>query len=383
MFKEKIALITGGRADYGLLKPIIQELSTSLKFELKLFVTGAHLSPEFDLTYTVIKDDGFEITDKIEMLLSTDTDYGVAKSIGLGVISFVEAFKHHSVEKIIVLGDRYEIFAAVQAAAFLKLKIVHIHGGEVTEGVIDDNIRHSITKFSHIHFVANDVYRKRVIQLGEDPKSVFNVGAPGLDNIKKTKLLSKYEVQKELKIQFKKNIFLVTFHPLMLSSKWKIVINEVLSALKEFKNTTIVFTYPNADAGSKEIIKYINIFVKQSKDYFIFNSLGSKKYFSLMKLADVVIGNSSSGIIEAPFLKTPTIDIGDRQKGRLKASSIVVVSEKKVEIIKGIKKVMSKKFQFNLNEIKSYYGNGNAAKKIMKILLKYKPSLIKKFYDLK
>lgn len=381
--KNQIALVTGGRSDYGLLKPIIQELSFSKLYDLKLFVTGSHLSPEFNSTFKVIEEDGFKISDKVEMLLSTDTDYGVAKSIGLGVISFVESFKNHSIQKVIVLGDRYEIFAAVQAAAFLKLKIVHIHGGEVTEGVLDDSIRHSITKFSHIHFVANEQYKKRIIQLGEDPNSVFNVGAPGLDNIKRTKLLSKIEIEKKFKISFKKTIFLATFHPLMISLKNTNGIEEFLGALNEFKNSTIIFTYSNADSGSKEIIKKINNFVKKRENCYIFNSLGSQNYYSFLKLADLVIGNSSSGIIEAPFLKTPTVDIGDRQKGRLKASSIVTVSENKIKIIKVIKHVMSKEFRSNLKHIKSHYGNGNATKKIMEKLNKYDPSITKKFYDLR
>ncbi len=381
--KNQIALVTGGRSDYGLLKPIIQELSFSKLYDLKLFVTGSHLSPEFNSTFKVIEEDGFKISDKVEMLLSTDTDYGVAKSIGLGVISFVESFKNHSIQKVIVLGDRYEIFAAVQAAAFLKLKIVHIHGGEVTEGVLDDSIRHSITKFSHIHFVANEQYKKRIIQLGEDPNSVFNVGAPGLDNIKRTKLLSKIEIEKKFKISFKKTIFLATFHPLMISLKNTNGIEEFLGALNEFKNSTIIFTYSNADSGSKEIIKKINNFVKKRENCYIFNSLGSQNYYSFLKLADLVIGNSSSGIIEAPFLKTPTVDIGDRQKGRLKASSIVTVSENKIKIIKVIKHVMSKEFRSNLKYIKSHYGNGNATKKIMEKLNKYDPSITKKFYDLR
>ncbi len=380
--KNKIAIITGSRSDYGLLKPIISSLSCNELFDFKLFVTGSHLSPEFGLTYKEIEKDGFKITNKIEMLISTDSDLGIAKSIGVGVISFVDVFSYHSIEKIIVLGDRYEIFSAVQAAAFMKLKIVHIHGGEITEGVIDDNIRHAITKFSHLHFVANDQYKKRVIQLGEDPKTVFNVGAPGLDNIKNTKLLSKKNLENFFNIKFKDKIFISTFHPLIKISKNESGIDHLLNALSEFSDVTIIFTFSNADAGSKKIISKINDFVKKKENSFIFNSLGYKNYYSFLKLSDLVIGNSSSGIIEAPFLKTPTINIGDRQKGRLKASSIIDVRENKIDILNAIDKVMTKKFRNNLNKVKSYYGNGNATVKIINKLVNFDPPIIKKFNDI-
>ena len=381
--KNNIAVITGGRYDYGLLKQLIKELSQNININFNLFVTGAHLSTEFGNTYKEIVDDGFHIKEKVEMLLSTDTDEGIAKSIGLGIISFVQVFKHNKIDKIIILGDRYEIFAAVQAAAFLKLKIIHIHGGEITEGVIDDNVRHSITKFSHLHFVANDEYRKRVIQLGEDPKNVFNVGATGLDNIKKATLLSKSQLKEKFNISFKKKTFIATFHPFTELSNDKNELDEFFSALDQFDDATIIFTYANADAGSKKIIQKITNYVMNKKNCYIFNSLGSNNYYSFINLADLVIGNSSSGIIEAPFLKTPTIDIGNRQKGRLKASSILTVPLDKIKIVNAIKKIMSKKFQSKLKNIVTYYGNGNSTQKIIKKLMKVEPSIVKKFYDVK
>lgn len=380
--KLKIGIVTGSRADYGLLKELVKILSNDTSIDFKLFVTGSHLCPEFDMTYKFIEQDGFQITDKIEMLLSTDSKFGVSKSVGLGVISFTETFKTHSLDFLIVLGDRYEIFSATQAAMFLNIKIVHIHGGEITQGVIDDNIRHAISKMSNVHFVSAEDYRNRLIRMGEAPNTVFNVGAPSLDTIRKIKFLPLDDLVKKLDIKLNKYIFLVTFHPLTLNIEdYTIGLKEIFFSLKQFDNCTIIFTSSNADPGGREITKKINDFSKAFNNVYVFNSLGSFYYLSLLKVSDIVIGNSSSGIIEAPFLKTPTINIGDRQKGRLFAKSVVNVNANSNEIILAIKKVLSTNFQKQMKLTKSLYGNGYASKRIVNLLKNKKFSLKKLFYD--
>lgn len=387
MKNKKIAVITGSRAEYGLLLPLLKLLKSDKTFSLQLIATGMHLSPEFGLTVKAIENDGFNVSEKVEILLSSDTQIGVAKSVGLGVISFSDIFLRLNPDIIIVLGDRYEILAATQTALILNIPIAHIHGGETTEGAIDEAIRHSITKMSHIHFAATQVYKKRIIQLGEQPKNVFNVGALGLDNIKQLPLLSLAELEETLEFTLDKKIFLITYHPTTLHpDSIKTEITELIAALQYFVGQVkMIITHANADAGGRLINHALEKFAASyPNDIYITKSLGQLRYLSLLKYVDVVIGNSSSGIIEVPFMKKPTINIGERQKGRISAASIIHCDVNTASIIKAIKKSLSSKFKQKIQITPSLYGNGNTAKKIIKQLKKldFQQLTLKKFYDI-
>lgn len=327
----KICVITGTRAEYGLLKPIINKIKDDKQLGLQLVVTGMHISPEFGLTYKEILQDGFEISDKIEVLLSSDTPVGISKSIGLGIIGFAELFEKSKPDIVIILGDRYEIFAVASAAMIANIPIAHIHGGETTEGLIDEAIRHSITKMSYIHFPCTEEYRRRIIQLGESPDRVFNVGALGCENIKKIKFIDKEALKEELNIDFEKKVALLTFHPVTLDIfKAEKQFKEVLSAIDCFEDLQVIFTKANSDTGGRIINYLIDEYVRKNSNRCIaFSSLGQVRYLSAMKYCSFVIGNSSSGILEAPVLNKPTINIGDRQKGRIQLESIINCEAKK------------------------------------------------------
>ncbi|WP_201028963.1 UDP-N-acetylglucosamine 2-epimerase [Leptospira interrogans] len=384
--KRKVCVVTGTRAEYGLLYWLMKEIKADSDLELQIIATGMHLSTEFGLTYKQIEQDGFKINTKVEMLLSSNTAVGITKSMGLGIISFAEAFENLRPDILILLGDRFELLAAAQAAMIAKIPIGHISGGELTEAAFDEGIRHAITKLSHLHFVAAEPYRKRVIQMGEQPDCVFNFGAPGLDHLSKMNWMEKEELSLELGIELKAPIFLVTYHPVTLEdNKPTEAMNELLNALEEFSEATIIFTYPNADTGSRELIHQIDSFVsKNLKNTKAFVSLGQRKYLSLMRLATVIIGNSSSGLTEAPALKKATVNIGDRQKGRLKAASIIDCIEKKEFIVSGIKKALSIEHKEIVRKSTSLYGNGNGNVSVeIKEKLKTFPLRIKKsFFDL-
>ncbi|AKP26374.1 GDP/UDP-N,N'-diacetylbacillosamine 2-epimerase (hydrolyzing) [Leptospira interrogans serovar Manilae] len=384
--KRKICVITGTRADYGLLRWLILEISKSSKLDLQIIATGMHLSPEFGLTYKEIENDGFLIHKKIEILLSSDSTVGVSKSIGLGLIGFSEAFADLSPDIILVLGDRFEIFAATVAALISRIPVVHLHGGETTEGAFDEGIRHSITKMSHLHFVAANEYRNRVIQLGEDPSHVFLVGGMGIDGIKKSNLLKKEELESSLNIKFKKNNLLITFHPVTLEeSTAKVQMIELLSSLETLSpETGLIFTMPNADTDGRIIFELVKEFTSSHSNAWYFTSLGQTRYLSCLQFVDAVVGNSSSGIIEAPSFKIGTINIGDRQKGRLRAKSIIDCEPKKIEIIDAFKRLYSSDFQKNLSTTVNPYGEGGASEKIVRILEKIdiQGILKKKFFNL-
>lgn len=383
--KKKICIITGSRAEYGLLKPLIDELNEEKKFKVQIIATGMHLSPEFGLTYKEIENDGLEIDEKIEILLSSDTTIGVSKAMGLALISFAEAFQRLKPDLIIGLGDRFELFAAVSSALINKIPVAHIHGGELTEGAYDNSLRHAITKMSHLHFTSTEEYRRRVIQLGENPKTVFNVGALGIDNIKKIKLLKINELEEAIGIKINKMFFIVTFHPVTLNHKTSVkYVNELLLALDEFKDYQIIFTKPNADNDSRIIIKLIDEYVARNRERTVsFQSLGRLKYLSMLKYAAAMIGNSSSGIIEMPYFSKPTINIGDRQKGRIFPESIIQCVPDKASIIEAINKGV--KSNFKDNKFINVYGNGSAGRKIKKILLEtnYSNLIKKEFYDIR
>jgi len=381
---RKICVVTGSRAEYGLLYWLLRDIDADPLLSLELIVTGMHLAPEFGLTYQQIEQDGFRISAKVEMLLSSDSTVAVTKSVGVGVMGFADAFDRIVPDIVVVLGDRFEILAAAQAAMLAKIPIAHIHGGETSEGAYDESIRHAITKMAHLHFVAAEPYRKRVVQMGEAPERVFNVGAPGLDHLTRTPLSTRAQLEVALGIRLNTPLFLVTYHPETLGKHQpEMAMSELLGALSEFSDATILFTYPNADTGGRVLIKAIDHYVSQ---YPVrakaFASLGQQKYLSLMLAADAIIGNSSSGLTEAPAFKKPTVNIGDRQKGRLKASSVLDVSEDRDQIIGAIRYALSMPFQERLSETVSVYGRGEASAAILAQLKKALPSLQKPFFDL-
>ena len=386
MIKRKICVVTGTRAEFGLLRWLMDGINKSTKLDLQIVATGMHLSPEFGLTYQEIENDGFKIDKKIEMLLSADTPSSISKSTGLGLIGFADAFYELNPDIVIVLGDRYEVLAASLAAMFENIPIAHIHGGETTAGAFDEAIRHSITKMSWWHFVATDEYEKRVIQLGENPGRVFNVGGLGVDAIKKTNLLSKDELMIKTGIKFGKKNLLITYHPVTLENKTSQQdFKSLLDVLSEIKDIYLIFTMPNADSDGRVIKKMINDFVfNQSERSISFTSMGSLNYLSTLQYIDGVVGNSSSGLAEAPTFKIGTINIGDRQKGRLKAESIIDCEPTKKSIKLAIDKLYGHKFQKDLHSVQNLYGDGDAIEKIMSILSnKPIPEDMKKdFYNL-
>jgi GDP/UDP-N,N'-diacetylbacillosamine 2-epimerase (hydrolysing) len=386
MNKRKICVVTGTRAEFGLLYWLMKEIESDNELELQLIATGMHLSPEFGLTYKEIEKD-FRIDKKIEMLISSDTSIGISKSMGLAQISFSEAFEDLKPDIVVVLGDRYEIFSATSAAMIAKIPIAHLHGGETTEGAFDESIRHSITKMSHLHFTATEEYKNRVIQLGEHPNRVFNVGGMGIENIKKLKLLNKEEFEKSIDFKLNKKNILVTFHPVTLeNSTAKEQFQQLLDAIDELEDTNIIFTKANSDTDGRVINKMIDEYV--SKNFYKsigFISLGQLRYLSALQFIDAVVGNSSSGLLEAPSFKIGTINIGDRQKGRIKAESVIDSEANKTSILKSFSKLYSKEFSELLKESENPYGDGIASGKIVRIIKNedLKNILKKSFYDLK
>ncbi len=386
MIKKKICIVTGSRSDYGLLYWLIKQVEVDQDLELQLIVTGMHLSSEFGLTYKEIEKD-FKIDKKIDIHLSSDTSSGISRSMGIAQKSFSEAYNELKPDIIVVLGDRYEIFSAASAAMIARIPIAHLHGGEATEGLIDEAIRHSLTKMSHLHFTANEKYSKRVIQLGEEPNRVFNVGGAGIENIKRLKLLTKEELEKSINFKFNVRNILVTYHPVTLENKTsKKHFQELLETVDELKDTNIIFTKANSDPDGKVINQMINQYTKKNLEKSIgVTSLGQLNYLSALQYIDFIIGNSSSGLLEAPSFKIGTINIGDRQNGRLKAESVVDCLPNKKDIKRAIKKIYSNKFQNLLKNVKNPYGDGCASKKIIKVLKKIKLDKIlkKNFFDIK
>ncbi|MDD3363423.1 MAG: UDP-N-acetylglucosamine 2-epimerase [Syntrophomonas sp.] len=384
MHKRKICVVTGTRADYGLLYWLMKEIQADEDLKLQIVATGMHLSPEFGLTYKIIEEDGFKIDEKVEMLLSSDTPVGIAKSIGLATIGFADVLERLKPDLLVILGDRFEILAAAQAAMVARIPIAHLAGGELTEGVIDEAIRHSITKMSHLHFVANETYRQRVIQLGENPERVFNYGESALDNIKRLKLLDREALEQAIKFKLKPTVFLVTYHPVTLYDNPEQAMSALLQALDQFPEASIIFTKPNADTNGRVLIKMIDEYVEnQSSRAKTFTSMGQLLYLSAIKNADVVIGNSSSGLTEVPALNRPTVNIGNRQKGRLKASSVIDCEENEEQIISAIQKALSTDFQASLRQVLSPYEEGNVSLRIKEHLKTVALEGItrKEFYD--
>lgn len=382
---RKICVITGTRAEYGLLRWVMQGIKDDAELTLQIIATGMHLSPEFGLTYREIEKDGFRIDRKVEMLTSSDTSVGIAKSMGLGMIGFADALNELEPDLIVVLGDRFEIFAAVSAALVARIPIAHLHGGETTEGAFDEAIRHSITKMSQLHFVAAEDYRRRVIQLGEQPENVFLVGGLGIDAIKRLTLLDRKALEVSLDFEFGSRNLLITYHPVTLegqSSRQQVA--ELLAALDELSDTNLIFTLPNADTGGRELAAMVEAFVATHVNARAYASLGQLRYLSCMNYVDGVVGNSSSGLAEAPSMVVGTINIGDRQKGRLSSSSVINCAPTLSSIREALIKLYDPAFRLTLPSTVSPYGHGGASKKIIEILSTYSlENLIKKsFYDI-
>jgi len=386
MSKRKVCVVTGTRAEYGLLYWLMKDIEEDSELELQLIVTGMHLSPEFGLTYKEIEKD-FKIDKKIEILLSSDTSIGISKSMGLAQISFGEVFEELKPDILVVLGDRYEIFSAVSSAMIAKIPIAHLHGGETTEGAFDESIRHSITKMSHLHFTATNEYKSRVIQLGEQPSRVFNVGGLGIDNIKKLKLLTKEEFEKSIDFRLNKKNILVTFHPVTLeNSTASQQFQNLLDVIDELEDTNIIFTKANSDIDGRIINKMIDKYVENNKGKSVgFTSLGHLRYLSAMQYVDAVVGNSSSGLLEAPTFKIGTVNIGDRQKGRIMADSVINCNSDFLSIKKGLERVYLSEFKELLSNIINPYGNGGVSIKIKETIKNiYLDDLLKKsFYNIK
>lgn len=385
MVKRRVCVVTGTRADYGLLQWVIKGISDSKLLSLQLIAAGTHLSPKYGLTVEEIIADGHIIDERVDLDLGKDSPIGVCRSIGIGLSEFAEAFGRLRPEIVVILGDRYEILAAAIAATVIGIPIAHIQGGELTEGAIDDSFRHSITKMAHFHFVAAEEYRKRVMQLGESPENVFLVGGPGIDNINRLRLLSKAELEKSIGFRLRAKNLLVTFHPEtigVLSSE--IQIQALLVALDGLKDTGLIFTMPNSDPDNQIIFNLISEFVKTRNNCCAFPSLGQLRYLSCMQYVDGVIGNSSSGITEVPSFKKGTINIGERQRGRLRAASIIDCEANVDSIKEAIIKLYSKDFQLSLSSVINPYGSGGASQKIVSLLesVNLKDVLKKSFHNM-
>ena len=382
---RKIAVVTGTRAEYGLLYLLLKEIQSDIDCQLQLIVTGMHLSPEFGSAYHLIVQDGFNIDAKVEMLLASDTATGVAKSVAIGILGFTDAFERLKPDIIVVLGDRFEILAVVQTAMIMKIPVAHIHGGELTQGAIDESIRHAITKMAQLHFTAAEPYRNRVIQMGEQPDRVFNVGAPGLERIKRMTFLNREELEKKLQCQLKKQVFLLTYHPATLELQTiDDELKNLFSALNVFPEATIIITKSNSDEAGRRVNQRIDDYVKnQPERVYAFTTMGDQNYLNSLRLADVVIGNSSSGVIEAPVFHVPTVNIGGRQDGRLRCDSIIDCGISELEIRFAIEKALSSEFKAIVKNTISPYDHGETSKAIKNTI---KASSLKKlvrktFYD--
>lgn len=386
---KRIGIMTGTRAEYGLLKPLMQEINKDNDLELYLIVSGMHLSPEFGMTYKEIEEDGFEINAKVEMLLSSDSPVGISKSIGLGIIGFADGFQRADLDMLILLGDRYEALSAAICAMVMRIPIAHLHGGELTEGAIDEGIRHSITKMSYLHFTSTEEYRRRVIQLGENPERVFCVGAIGVENIKKINLMTKEELEKSIHFEIDENTVVVTYHPVTLENN---TVEEqflnLLEVLDRNPKIRMIFTKANADTNGRIVNELIDKYAAQNSERACaFMSLGQKRYLSALKYCRIVIGNSSSGIIEAPSFGKPIINIGDRQKGRICADSVINCGYTQQEIQRAMETALTEEFENKARNCRNPYEKENTAANIISVIKDYllndKIKLKKGFYDIK
>jgi len=380
-----VTVFTGTRAEYGLLYWLLKDIQADTDLTLQLLVSGTHLSPEFGNTYTQIEKDGFKIDEKVEMLLSSDTPVGVAKSMGVAMLGFTDALNRLSPDALVVLGDRFEALAVVQTAMILRIPVVHLHGGEITEGAYDDAIRHAITKLSYLHCTSTPEYRQRVIQLGEAPERVVNVGAIGLDHLSRSKMMPVDALAESLEFPLSKPFLLVTYHPVTLADEEpEASFNALLNSLDEFPDHQIILTYPNADDGGRRIIPLLEAYATQNANRVLaIPSLGQLRYLSAVKHATAVVGNSSSGIIEVPSFGVPTVDIGARQKGRLAAKSVINCPADQASISEAISCALEGRYKKPGEKVENPYGQGNASSQIIALLKTTKLDLMKTFYDLR
>ncbi len=382
--RRRICVVTGSRAEYGLLRWLMSAIAEDAQLQLQVLATGMHLSPEFGLTVNQIEADGFAVDARVEMLLSADTATGVVKSMGVGLIGLADAFERLRPDIVVLLGDRFEILAAAQAAMVMRIPIAHLHGGERTEGAFDEGIRHAVTKMAHWHFVAAEEYRRRVVQLGEAPDRVFNVGAPGLDALDHLQWLDREALAQSLQMPLAQPLFLVTYHPATLGDLDPVQAQaQLLAALERWPEAGIVFTYPNADTAGRRLIAALDAWVApRAPRVKAFASLGSQRYMSLMRLCDVVVGNSSSGLIEGPALRRATVNIGDRQQGRLRAASVIDAAETAAAIEGALRQALSPAFQATLPGLRSPYGHGQASRAIRDRLKQVPLAARKAFFDI-
>lgn len=382
--KKKICVVTGTRAEYGLLRSLMGALRDDPDTHLQVIATGMHLSPEFGLTWRDIAADGFELDERVELLLSSDTPVGIAQSVGLGVIGFAGAFDRLKPDCVVILGDRYEMLAAAQSAYIMGVPIAHIGGGETTEGAFDEGIRHCITKLATVHLPSIKPYADRIVQMGENPKTVFCVGSTGVDSITHTPLLDRHDLERALDFSLRKINFLITYHPATLGEDAPNTFENLLLALDEFPDAGLLFTYPNSDTHGRVLIEMIQSYVARNADRARgYINLGSLRYLSAMAQVNCVIGNSSSGLIETPSFGVPTVNIGDRQKGRVCAESVLHCEGSLQAISNAIRKALSPEFREFAKTVRNPYGDGNTTQKIYEILKKYNFSEKQKsFYDL-
>lgn len=381
-----VGVVTVARSDWGIYRPVLRAILEEPDLQLRIYAAGMHLSPEFGRSLEQIEEDGFAVDEKVDFLLSSDTPEGIAKSMGMGVVCFAQAFARARPDMLLVLGDRFEMHAAALAALPLKIPLAHIHGGEVTRGAIDDALRHSITKLSHFHFVATEEYRRRIIQLGEDPERVVVSGAPGLDNLQAVERVSLEEVTTRHGIELDAPPLLVTYHPVTL--EWEETagqVEEVLAALSRFA-IPVVFTLANADTAGRQINQRLREYTQDRSDTWLVDNLGTQSYFSLMSHARAMVGNSSSGIIEAASFALPVVNIGHRQEGRMRPENVIDVECKREAITEGISRALSPRFRNSLREMNNPYGDGRAAGRIASFLkevsLDEREVVMKRFHDL-
>lgn len=365
---RKITVVTGTRAEYGLLRNIMKAIAKDRDLKLQLVVTGMHLSPKYGLTKNDIIEDGFRIDEECPILLDYNGKDKNAKEISIAINEFIGAFNRLKPDIVLILGDRYEAFAAATTAMAMNIPVAHIAGGEITEGAMDEQIRHSITKMAHIHFPGVEVYAENIRNMGEENWRVFNVGDSGIENIKLTKMLTQKELKESLGVEVSKDTILATYHPVTLEvDDVENQIRNVIEALDKI-NKPMIITYPNSDNGGDKIISALDEFAEKNSNVHLFKSLGSLRYLSVMKYCGVVVGNSSSALIEAPFLKKPVVNIGNRQQGRLMAKNIIQTNYTSEDIYNGIKKAFSPEFNEAVNGVESLYGEGNTSIEIVNVL---------------
>ena len=380
-----VGVVTTSRADYGIYLPLLRRIQAEPGLAPRLLVTGMHLSPLFGMTVKAIEADGFEIAERVKMLSNSDDPAAIAKSMARGTAGFAEVFSRSRPDILVVLGDRFEMHAAALAALPFKIPVAHIHGGELTEGVIDDALRHSMTKLSHLHFAATQEYRRRLVQMGEEPWRVTVSGAPSLDNLASVKRLTAAALESRFGLRVTPETLLVTFHPATLEyEEAERQAGELLAALRA-SGRPVVFTMPNADTGGRVIRECIKRFVRKESSAQAVESLGTEGYFSVLALCAAMVGNSPSGLLEAPSFGLPVVNVGSRQRGRVRGANVIDVGYRRDEIGEGIRRATDPGFRKSLQGLANPYGDGKASRRIVAKLAEVPLSgrlLMKHFHDL-